>query len=224
MIDTSALSLALAATLPDPAIDTSAVRLASAPARISPDPAIDRSTLSALPAASTPPDPAIASLILPPAIEAELHIARPGDFAVEVAGDLVDCNSARPGDRRAMQRRGIDREHRLAVVPVQMDSVALLRPDLERAVLDHDLGLVEQVGSALGADPALAAADDIDLIGAGHGQLVERADLVGAADLGTRFAVLGLRRRHGRRRRAARQRQRLRNDGSSDPPFSVLHS
>ena len=72
----------------------------------------------------------------------------------------------------------------LPLLPAPVDALALLGPDLQRPALDHHFGFIEQAGAALGADAALAAGDDIDLIGAGHRELVERADLIGAADFG----------------------------------------
>ena len=64
MIETSADSIALASTLPEPAIDTLARFTSRPPARTSPDPAIEKSAVSAAPDALTPPDPAIEKRVL----------------------------------------------------------------------------------------------------------------------------------------------------------------
>jgi hypothetical protein len=120
MIETAAVSLAWAATLPDPAIDTSAVLAASPPARMSPEPAIDRSTASALPAASIPPDPAMLSLILPPATEGQRGHPTPQPRRQSPATLSTLTRQIRRSPRQ--QRRGVDGEHRLAVMPVEVDA------------------------------------------------------------------------------------------------------
>ena len=115
MIETSALSLALAATLPEPAIDTSAVRLASPPrvdiAR-SGDRHVDAVGLARGLDVARPGD---GELDLASRDRAELEAARSGHLAFEIAGDLVDGDPARSGDRRSAKRRGVDGENCLAV-------------------------------------------------------------------------------------------------------------
>jgi hypothetical protein len=90
------------------------------------------------------------------------------------------------------KRRGADFDPDLAALAPAPAVLPVLRHDPEFAVFDHDLGLGEHSFTAMRDDARLPAGLDRHFIGARDRHPVERANLVGAVNRGSRVARFGV--------------------------------
>jgi hypothetical protein len=123
----------------------------------------------------------------------DVEVARTGDPAFElVAGDAVDLYVARSGQRHSGECGHCHVERHMALA-APVEATALLRPDLEDAIDDLDLKLVEDVLSALGMNARCRARLHVDVVAAGQFDLIEIADLEIALGCGARLLFLAVR-------------------------------